>query len=135
MSPERARLNRGMGGRLEEQVRSLARSVGSIWIITGTLFLDAEGHPKKPDTFIGPDSVAVPTHFYEAILCEESNGAHEMIAFIMENRETTLPGKPWDYIVSVRHIEEVTGLELFDLLPKSEHDSLDCLVPSDRPRP
>jgi endonuclease G, mitochondrial len=128
MAPQRPKLNRGIWEKLEEQVRSLAESVGSIWIVTGTLFLDEGGHATEPSTFIGPDSVAVPTHFYKAILCEHPDGTHEMFAFIMENRETALPGKPKDYVISVRHIEELTGLDFFNLLRKSEQDSLETVV-------
>jgi DNA/RNA endonuclease G (NUC1) len=56
-----------------------------------------------------------------------------MFAFTMENRETALSGKPKDYVVSVRHIEELTGLDFFNLLRKSEQDSLEAVVNTNWP--
>jgi DNA/RNA endonuclease G (NUC1) len=56
-----------------------------------------------------------------------------MFAFILENRETALPGKPKDYIVSVRHIEELMGLGFFNLLRRSEKKSLEIVVNADWP--
>jgi endonuclease G len=125
MSPQRPNLNRKMWERLEEQVRSLASDCGNIWLVTGSLFLDSLDRPARPAMFIGPDRVAVPTHFYKAILCERQDGTHEMFGFIMQNRDSTLPGEPKDYIVSVRHIETLASLDFFNRLSRAEQDSLE----------
>ena len=63
MAPQRPSLNRGIWERLEREVRSLADAHGSIWVFTGALFLDGSGNPSSPVSFIGPNRVAVPTHF------------------------------------------------------------------------
>ena len=75
----------------------------------------------------------MPARFYKATLREHPDSTREMFAFIMENRETALPGKPKDYVVSVRHIEELTGLDFFNLLRKSEQDSLEAVVNTNWP--
>jgi len=125
MSPQWPNLNRNIWEQLEEQVQSSASACGNIWVITGSLFMDSLEHSSRPTIFIGPDSVAVPTHFYKAILCEHPDGTHEMFAFIIQNRRNTLPGMPKDYIVTVRHIENLTGLDFFNQLPREEQDSLE----------
>lgn len=125
MAPQRPHLNRIMWKKLEEEVRSLASASGSIWVVTGTLFLDSTGHPVAPGIFIGPNHVAVPTHFYKAILSEDSTGKHTMFAFVLENRVMALTGQPGDYMVTVRHIEQLTGLDFFNRLQQSEQDTLE----------
>jgi DNA/RNA endonuclease G (NUC1) len=85
MAPQRPNLNRRIWEQLESQVRALVQNRCNIWIVTGALYLDSLQHPTQPTSFIGPDSVAVPTHFYKVILCEHPDGVHEMFAFIMPN--------------------------------------------------
>jgi endonuclease G len=133
MAPQRPNLNRKIWERLEEQVRVLASSCGNIWVVTGSLFVDSLEQPAGPTVFIGSDRVAVPTHFYKAILCEHQDGTHEMFAFIMQNRELSLPGEPKDYSVSVRQVEKLTGLDFFNLLPGPERDSLETTVDTNWP--
>jgi endonuclease G len=135
MTPQRPSLNRGMWERLEEQVRSLARSHGSIWVVVGTLFLDSAGQATEPETFIGPNSVAVPTHFYKAILCAHPDSTYEMFGFMMENCLNPLTGQPRDYVISVRNIEDLTGLDFFNYLPDTIEDSLESNVNTRWPPP
>jgi endonuclease G len=128
IAPQRPKFNQGIWERLVEQVRLLAINHGSIWIFTGTLFIDAWEHKVAPSQHIGQNRVAVPTHFYKVILCEHPDNTREMFAFLLENRSTSLPGRPQDYIVSVRRIEELSGLDFFNQLPSSEEDSLETMV-------
>lgn len=135
MAPQHPNLNRRMWQRLETQVRHLADAHGRIWIFTGPLFLDSTGSPTAPSDFIGPDRVAVPTHFFKAILCEHASGAHEMFAFIVPNRLEPLSGEPRDYAVSVDRVEQLSGLNLFSELPDSEEDRLEAVVLTSWPIP
>jgi endonuclease G, mitochondrial len=135
MAPQHPNLNRGMWERLETQVRHLADAHGHIWIFTGALFLDSTGTATPPSQFIGPDHVAVPTHFFKAILCEHASGAHEMFAFIVPNRLEPLSGEPRAYAVSVDRVEQLSGLDLFSELPDPEEDRLEALVLTSWPIP
>jgi endonuclease G len=128
IAPQRPKFNQGIWERLVEQVRLLAINHGSIWIITGTLFMDGSGRKVAPSQYIGPNHVAVPIHFSKVILCEHPDNTREVFAFLLENRSTSLPGRPRDYMVSVRRIEELTGLDFFSRLPSSEEDSLETMV-------
>jgi endonuclease G len=134
MAPQRPRLNREIWAHLEDQVRSLVQERGSIWIFTGALYLDSLQNPTTPVAYIGPDSVAVPTHFYKVILCEHPDGSHEMFAFVMPN-SLAPQGEPRDYIVSVERVQHLSGLDFFSALPDSEEHRLEAVVNSNWPIP
>lgn len=135
MAPQRPRLNREIWAHLEEQVRSLVQTQGSIWIFTGALYLDSLQNPTLPKDYVGPDSVAVPTHFYKAILCEHPDGSHEMFAFVMPNSLAPITGEPRDYIVSVDRVQHLSGLDFFAALPDSEEHRLEAVINTNWPNP
>ena len=124
MAPQTPSLNRQIWRMLEQDVRELAIVVGSIWVFTGSLFLDDDGVPTAPATFIGENQVAVPTHFYKLILSEAAAGVFEMYGFVMANQAERLSGAPSDYLVSVDSVEVISGLDFFSALP----DSLEVLL-------
>lgn len=125
MAPQRPNLNRITWSHLEDEVRKLADNHGSIWIFTGPLYLDSLDHRSGPKEHIGPDSLAVPTHFFKVILCEHSDGQREMFAFVMKNQLVKLTGTSKDYIVTVRKVEELSGLNFFHRLPDDEETRLE----------
>ncbi|HLC28621.1 MAG TPA: DNA/RNA non-specific endonuclease [Dehalococcoidia bacterium] len=135
MAPQRPNLNRGIWARLEDQVRQVAQSHGRIWVVTGALYLDANGRPAPPPDTIGPNRVAVPSHFYKVILCEHASGAHEMFAFLLPNQLTPVVGQPSGFLVSVDRIEAVAALDFFSALPDDEENRLEALVASSWPIP
>ena len=128
MAPQRPNLNRRIWSRLEAQVRTLAETHGSIWVFTGSLYLDDAGNPADPVQFIGPNNVAVATHFYKVILCEHATGTIELFAFMMENDLDPLPGQPRDYVTSVDAIEALTQLNFFTALPEAEENRLEQIT-------
>lgn len=116
MAPQRPQLNRGRWAMLEAEVRQLAADHGSVWIYTGPLYLDSDGNPATSTETINR-RVAVPSHFYKAVLCEHDTGAHEMFAYIMPNGVEPVTGPLNDYVATVDEIEAATGLDLFAVLP------------------
>lgn len=135
MAPQRPNLNRGIWARLEDQVRQLAESHGKVWVFTGSLYLDANSQPAAPSNTIGPNDVAVPSHFYKAILCEHASGAHELFAFLLPNQLGPVLGQPADYIVSVDRVEALAALDFFGALPDAEENRLESLVATQWPVP
>jgi endonuclease G len=133
VAPQRPNLNRHIWRRLEQEVRSLASAHGSIWVFTGTLFLDQAGNPIDPVAYIGPNRVAVPTHFYKVILCEHTTGTVELFAFVMQNPLQPLAGRPRDYLVSVDEVESLTGLDFFAVLPDWDEERLEEMVATNWP--
>ena len=80
---------------------------------------------------IGPDHVAVPTHFYKVILAHDKDGSILMWAFLMEHRNVKLPGKVVDYTVSVDSIEHLSGLDFFKDLPDEIENKLESKTSRD----
>lgn len=124
MCPQWPSFNRGIWSRLEAQVRAVAENEGSIWVYTGALFLDEQGRASRPREFIGPDSVAVPSHFFKVILVEHGPASHEMFAFILRNQRAPVPGALASYQVTVDSVQRVSGLDFFDVLPDKEETTL-----------
>jgi len=119
MAPQVQALNGGRWRVLESEVQSLAAAHGSIWVVTGPLFLGADGRPTRPDRFIGTDQVAVPTHFFKVVLCVHPSGEQEVFAFIVPHT-AGLPGPTLRYAVSVDEVEELTGLDFLAPLADAE---------------
>ncbi len=95
--------------------------------------MTSEGDPAEPTAFIGPNDVAVPTHFYKVILCRHSTGSIELFAFLLENGSNPLAGRPRDYLESVDVIEWLSGLDFFSALPDSEEERLETTVATNWP--
>lgn len=125
MAPQRPKLNQITWSHLENEVRTLTKKHGSIWIFTGPLYLDSVNHKSEPKDHVGPHNVAVPTHFFKVILCEHSDGQRELFAFIMRNQLKKLSGTSMDYIVTVRQVEGLSGLNFFHRLPDDEETRLE----------
>lgn len=120
MSPQLPGFNRGIWKRLEEQVRSWAVELDTIYVVTGPVF-----SPKM--NYIGPDHVAVPNYYYKAILYMHGTD-RRAIGFIMENRASK--AELYSYAVSIDSVEKVTGLDFFPALEdkwESEIEKSSCV--------
>jgi endonuclease G len=133
IAPQRPHLNRRLWRKLEGQVRALVKSRVSVWVVTGSLFLNPDGTPADSFTAIGDNEVAVPTHFYKVILAE-SEGL-EAFAFVMANSIDPLSGEPADYATSVDSVESIAGLDLFAALPDSTEHRIEAAVATRWPVP
>jgi endonuclease G len=99
-------MNRGIWKNLEVMVRRWVINRGEVYIYTGPIYAKA-----PPDT-IGTNKVAVPTHLYKIIYDPVTV---EAIAFIMPNIK--LKGADIStYIVTIREVEEKTGLNFLSKL-------------------
>lgn len=114
MSPQvGAGMNRGIWKQLEQNVRDWASSRGEVYVYTGPIYPE-RGLVKT----IGKGKVAVPTHFYKIIY---DPARAECIAFIMPNMKLKTSAMA-SYIVTVRDIEEKTGLNFLSKLKKRIQD-------------
>jgi endonuclease G len=137
MAPQFPNLNRESWASLEDAVRDLVSSTGGkAYVITGNLYLDAQGKPLPPGAAdaIGPDErrVAVPTHNFKTVLLELPNGNLSMFAYMTPNVKDAptdtdgiakfLEGSR----TSVDHLEELLGQDLYAQLPESVQAKLEA---------
>ena len=97
--PQDHKLNTGEWEKIEEQVRALATSLGSVYVVTGPAFSDS----AIPT--IGSDGVAVPDYTWKAVY-EPGNGA---AAYVCTNDD--------NYACMVVSIDAITTLSGVDPFP------------------
>jgi endonuclease G len=98
--------NRGIWKKLEERVRGWVRQRKNIYVFTGPIFSDSNHYNT-----IGPNHVAVPTHFYKILVsCTEAGENIDAIAFILPNQKNPDDKLP-EFITSIDEIEKQTGLD------------------------
>ena len=115
MSPQDPSFNRGVWSRLERAVRRFAYSEGSVFVVTGPVFVNDE-----EAVTIGDNHVRVPEFFYKVVYDETP--PHKMIGFIVPNKASKRHVKT--YALTVAEVEEATGLNFFSKLPVDEQKRL-----------
>ena len=136
VSPQYAKLNRGMWLRLEDFVRDVVKSTGDdedVWVVTGPLWLptSVKTTTSGTDEFgyaydgIGkvPSLVSVPTHFFKVIVVINSNESDEsshssqsctqlrkFAAFVLPNNESIL-GDEKEQDCLMNYVVRLTDLE------------------------
>lgn len=118
MSPQHPKFNRGIWKKLEEQVRHFAVREEEVYVVTGPVL------PKEKTITIGPNQVTVPTHYYKVVY--DLTEPKKMIGFIVPN--TNVKADLKDFAVTVRQVEEQTGLDFFSLVPQPEQDRLETTI-------
>ncbi len=118
ISPQIPSFNRGIWKKLEDLVRIWAVENEHIYVITGPV-LDSNF------TNIGDNKVTVPEAFYKVIL-DYTLPEIKAIAFIIPNQkgEKTL----YEYAVSVKEVEEATGIDFFPQLPDCQEEIIERTV-------
>ncbi len=106
MSPQDPSFNRGIWKKLEEQVRSWAGELGTVYVVTGPVL-------KGEMSTIGHNSVAVPNYYYKVIL-DNIGKSPKAIGFIMKNEGAK--GSLSNYAVSIDSVERFTGIDFFPSL-------------------
>ncbi|MCT7986473.1 DNA/RNA non-specific endonuclease [Laspinema sp. A4] len=114
ITPQRADLNRGAWLQLERAERQMARRVGTLYVITGTLYerpMPPLPHSSQPHR--------VPSGYWKVLW----DGAR-MYAFILDQ---DVP-RDFDYrdgLTSVAEIERRTGLDLFPRMEQNRQQQLE----------
>lgn len=114
VSPQDPSFNRGIWRILESQVRTWARNLTSIYVITGGIF--------DSDEYIGENKVLVPSAFYKIILYYKNSNI-KVIAFILKNKKGEKELK--EYVVSVDEVEEKTNIDFFPELKDSLENEIE----------
>lgn len=111
MSPQLPDCNRGIWLDLEKKVRDFAIAEKEVYVVVGPVF--EEGKEIKT---IGENKVSVPHAYYKVVY--DLTKPQKMIAFIIPNAKGNK--KLQRYAVSVKDVEEKTGLTFFPDLADGE---------------
>jgi endonuclease G len=117
--PQLHALNAGLWKDLEQRiVRRYVERYGTVWVQVGPVFKAA---PAKQ---VG--RIPVPDAFWMVIseYAEDQRGLRA-IAYLVPHEETWRDHELTRYVVSIRHVETLTGLDFFPKLPKATQDRLE----------
>jgi len=120
-APQTPSLNLGKMRQIENLIRNLAATSDSVTVITGTLF-----ESPKPET-IGLNQVAVPTHFYKAILICRGTEKTMLAAILPNSTRVTAPLSA--FLTTVDEAERRSGYDFFSSLPDAQEAALEALSP------
>lgn len=104
MCPQAHALNAGAWKTLEEKERLWAKRDSAILIVAGPIYTASDKER------IGKTGVRVPSAFYKVIAAPWANKPRG-IAFVYPNM--TSPGNMQNYVMTIRDVEKLTGLDFF----------------------
>ena len=120
--------NRGIWAHLEKRVRGLAKTRGRLVVLTGPIY---EAFDMLGEDFIGPGKeeigdkdrpIRVPDGYYKILYDPKRKRA---LAFALPNQR--LPGRDIeDFRVTIRHIEDMTGLNFFPKFAARDQNILEA---------
>jgi len=108
MIPQKHSLNNGKWKELEVRIRNYVKAKDEAWVISGPIFQKVNEEDIKK---IG--RVWVPTHCYKIVAYNEGSEL-KAVGFIMRNDNET--ADLTSYVLKIKDIEEVTGLDFFKKL-------------------
>jgi endonuclease G len=117
--PQVHALNAGLWKDLEQRiVRRYVERYGTVWVQVGPVF--TEPAAKK----VG--RIPVPAAFWMVVSeYEETTRGLRAIAYLIPHEETWRDHELTRYVVSIRKVETLTGLDFFPKLPKATQDRLE----------
>jgi len=117
--PQLHALNAGLWKDMEQRImkRYVAR-YGTVWVQVGPVFTAPSAKQ------VG--RIPVPTSFW-MVISEYEESAHGLraIAYLVPHEEKWRDAELTRYVVSIRRLEELTGLDFFPKLPKATQDRLE----------
>lgn len=111
--PQVPKLNRGYWSQLEKYVRALASQYKVLHVYTGPLYLpqkEADGKRYVKYQVIGPNDVAVPTHFFKVIVAEKASGAKDIEAYIVPNSAVSPDTLHTAFRTTLEKVERAAGV-------------------------
>ena len=121
--PQRPSLNERVWGRLEDDHRKVvaAGKIDEIWIISGAVY---DG--MKPIETVG-NGIGVPVATYKVIGWYDDKRRFNAQGFVIPQTATEVGSTR--YLVSIRSIEERTGLDFFPELSPQESERIEATTP------
>lgn len=110
ITPQDSKLNRGLWKNLEDIERSIVTRFQNVYVMTGPLY--EREMPKLPNA---DEPHVIPSGYWKIIVVQIRKDDLLLAAFIFDQKQNQ-SNKLIDYCVSVREIENRTGLDFFNLL-------------------
>ncbi len=117
--PQLHALNAGLWKDMEQRVvKRYVERYGTVWVQVGPVFTSPSAKQ------VG--RIPVPTSFW-MVISEYEEAAHGIraIAYLVPHEEKWRDAELTRYVVSIRRIEQLTGLDFFPKLPKATQDRLE----------
>lgn len=122
MCPQNHNLNTGVWNDLEQQCRRWVDEDNVVYVVCGPVFY-ANASPK----YIGRrHKVRVPDAFFKVVLRDYEQGRPKASGYIFENKSGAAPLR--NYACSIDEVEEVTGIDFFQLLPDGAENKIESMV-------
>jgi len=118
MSPQLAGFNRYIWKDLESKIRDFAINNNVVYVVTGPVF-------KNNIARIGTNKVTVPGYYYKVVLVNNEN-QHKAIAFLLKHEASK--EKLTSFVVTVDHIEALTGIDFFPELEDNMETELESKI-------
>ena len=117
--PQLHALNAGLWKDLEQRiVRRYVERYGTVWVQVGPVFTEPAAQK------VG--RIPVPAAFWMVVSeYEETTRGLRAIAYLIPHEETWRDHELTRYVVSIRKVETLTGLDFFPKLPKATQDRLE----------
>jgi endonuclease G len=117
--PQLHALNAGLWKDMEQRImKRYVSRYGTVWVQVGPVFT------TPPVKQVG--RIPVPASFW-MVISEYEESAHGIraIAYLVPHEEKWRDAELTRYVVSIRRVEELTGLDFFPKLPKATQDRLE----------
>jgi endonuclease G len=118
ISPQLPRFNRGIWKKLESEVWKIALREKDLLIVTGPIW-----NNEKNETLTNTD-IPTPVAFFKVIF--DLTPPEKMIAFIIPHNASSKQLE--SFVMSVKHAEELTGLNFFPELPEERQKELESTL-------
>lgn len=104
----------------------MTKKYENVWVCTGPLYLPKKEADNKlyiKYEVIGPQHVAVPTHFFKVVLCQKNN-QYFIYSYVLPNQPCDNNTPLEAYMVPLDSIQRAAGFLLFDRIPKNQIKSI-----------
>ena len=116
ISPQAPKFNRGIWKKLEEKVRTWAKTKSTLFIITGPIL-----SPDLNQKIGKMNKITIPKLFFKSIADTSHNG--KGIAFIMKNEGSDLPLS--HFVVTIDSLEKLIHRDLYPKIPQKKQTNIE----------
>ena len=112
MVPQNQKHNAGIWQQLESDVRNLAKTVDTLYVVTGVGFVDNTNYKYAHDT--EGMACAIPDYFYKVVVWRDKQERWHSKAWCIPHKGFS--GTPDNYKTTLREMEEKTSFDFFPAL-------------------